>query len=157
MPHVARVARLSQVLGDCLRGRAALDERQHPSLRLGVDQLAVERFVHLYAYGSPVASLSFKQQFIEPIQKGAKQTTLRGSRPYFLQGETVDARCRWTDPPFAQLHIEEIELVQLDALTDRDAHNDGFESAAALRETLELLYPGRAELWLIRFRNVESG
>ena len=144
------------MLGDSLRRRAALDERQHPSLRLGVDQLAVERFVHLSAYGSPVASLSFKQTFIEPIQKGEKQTTLRGSRPYFLQGETVDARCRWTDPPFAQLHVEEIELVQLEALSDADAQNDGFESAEELREFLDRLYPSRAELWLIRFRLVES-
>ena len=144
------------MLGDRLRRRAAADQREHPHLSLGVHQLAVERFVHPAAYGSPVASLSFKQQFIEPIQKGVKQTTLRGSRPYFLQGEDVDARCRWTDPPFARLHVEAIEPVQLEALSDRDAQNDGFESAEELREFLDKLYPGQRELWSIRFRVLES-
>jgi hypothetical protein len=103
-----------------------------------------------------VASLSFKQQFVEPIQKGEKQTTLRGRRPYFLQGEDVDARCRWSDPPFAKLRVEAIEPVRLAALSDKDAHADGFESAEALRQALELLYPGQDELWSIRFRILES-
>lgn len=44
-------------------------------------------------------------------------------------------------PGAGYIHVEAVDEVALSALTDDDARLDGFDSAAALRQEIEQLYP----------------
>jgi hypothetical protein len=80
--------------------------------------------------------LLFKKKFMDAIRSGQKTQTVRlwkfrkmkpGQRSYI--------------PGIGYIQISAVDEVALAELTDDDAQLDGFESAAALRKEIELLYP----------------
>ncbi len=94
--------------------------------------------------------LLFKKKFMDAIRRGEKTQTVRlwkfrkmrpGQRSYI--------------PGAGYIHITAVDAVALAALTDDDARLDGFESAAALRQEIEQLYPQQLakgyEAFRIRF------
>lgn len=87
-----------------------------------------------------MAALSFKKEFIAPIQARSKTSTLR--RMTSLQpGDTVDAKCIWGAPAFATLLVTDIEEVAMSDLDDDDAAADGFASLQDLCDWLDKHYP----------------
>jgi len=99
--------------------------------------------------------LLFKKRFLEAIRSGTKTQTIRlwkhcrmrsGQRSYI--------------PGIGYISVESVETVQLDKLTDKDAHPDGFETAGALRAELERLYADELaaghQAYRIRFRVLPS-
>jgi len=91
-----------------------------------------------------------KKTFFEAIRAGRKTTTLRFWRHRRVRpGSTHNIR------GLGRIRIDAVEETQADGLTDADAVADGLAGLAALRETLETLYPppqrdGR-RLYLVRF------
>lgn len=80
--------------------------------------------------------LLFKKKFMDAIRSGRKSQTVRlwkyrkmkpGQRSYI--------------PGAGYIQVNAVDEVALAELTDDDARLDGFESAAALRQEIEQLYP----------------
>ncbi len=80
--------------------------------------------------------LLFKKKFLDAIRAGRKSQTVRlwkyrkmkpGQRSYI--------------PGAGYIQVDTVDEVALAELTDDDARLDGFESAAALRQEIEQLYP----------------
>ena len=80
--------------------------------------------------------LLFKKKFLPAIRCGEKTQTIRlwkhrrmrpGQRSYI--------------PGAGYIRVTAVEQVQLEALTDRDARPDGFETAEQLRSEIARLYP----------------
>jgi hypothetical protein len=80
--------------------------------------------------------LLFKKKFLDAIRRGEKTQTVRlwkfrkmkpGQRSYI--------------PGAGYITISAVDEVSLDRLTDDDARLDGFDSAAALRQEIQQLYP----------------
>ena len=95
--------------------------------------------------------LLFKKQFLDPIRTGRKRTTIRRwSRPRVRAGGTAFS------PGIGYLEIESVDPVELTALNDHDAAEDGFPDARQMRRALEkLCNPSQADgkTWFrIRFR-----
>jgi len=95
--------------------------------------------------------LLFKKTYQEAIRSGRKITTIRRwSRARVRAGK------RAFSPGLGWLHIEAIEVIDLKALTDDDAMQDGFATAGQMRRQLRSLYPRRArdgKQWFrVRFR-----
>ncbi len=82
--------------------------------------------------------LLFKKKFLEPIRAGTKTQTLR-----CWKGCRVRPGRRSYIPGAGYVHIESVEPVELEALSDADAVPDGFETADQLRAELRSLYPDR--------------
>ena len=83
--------------------------------------------------------LLFKKTYQDAIRSGRKITTIRRwSRAMVRAGK------RAFSPGLGWLHIESIEVIELDALSDEDAVQDGFPTAAQMRRQLRSLYPRRA-------------
>src|SRR5580658_2873998 len=80
--------------------------------------------------------LLFKQKFFDAIRKGLKTTTLRRWKSCSLYPGV-----RATTPRLGVLKILDCRRVELESLKEPDARADGFESLAALYETLERIYP----------------
>jgi hypothetical protein len=79
--------------------------------------------------------LLFKKKFLPAIRSGEKTQTIRlwkfrhmrsGQRSYI--------------PGVGHIHINSVEPVDIDALTDADAIPDGFASAAELQNELRTIY-----------------
>ncbi len=82
--------------------------------------------------------LSFKGRWIAPILSGSKTQTLRLRIPATVWiAETIDAACRWGDPPFARLRVLEIDQVRIGDLTPADARREGMRSLAELIDLVE--------------------
>lgn len=80
--------------------------------------------------------LFFKGVFADAIRSGRKTTTLRRwERARCSAGQTVFA------PGVGYLRVTAVDTVALDALTEPDAHADGFATLAELRATLCEIYP----------------
>jgi len=80
--------------------------------------------------------LLFKKKFLDAIRSGHKTQTIRlwkfarmrsGQRSYI--------------PGAGYVRIEQVEPVELDALTEEDARRDGFASVAELKAEIDRLYP----------------
>jgi len=79
--------------------------------------------------------LLFKKKFLPAIRSGEKTQTIRlwkyrrmkpGQRSYI--------------PGAGYIRVDDVAAVELDELTDTDAHPDGFPTADALRDELANLY-----------------
>ncbi len=57
-------------------------------------------------------------------------------------------------PGIGYIHIERVEQIELERLTDEDALPDGFATAAALREELTTIYGDKIEAGYKTFRVV---
>ena len=83
-----------------------------------------------------MGQLFFKKPMQEAIRAGHKSTTLRRwGKPRVRAGERA-----WS-PGLGWLAIEAVEIIELENLTEADAHADGFETMAALLNVLIALYP----------------
>ena len=80
--------------------------------------------------------LLFKKKYLDLIRSGKKTQTIRlwphrrmrtGQRSYI--------------PGVGYIHVDLVEPVELENLTDQDAAADGFPNRAALQKELKELYP----------------
>jgi hypothetical protein len=86
-----------------------------------------------------MAQILFKRRFINAIRRGEKTTTLRRWKSCRLRpGSRAKA------PGVGWLNILSCEKIDLNDLTEADAHADGFESLEELRKTLAQIYPNCA-------------
>lgn len=101
--------------------------------------------------------IGFQGRYIDPILTGRKTMTLRraGARGLPRDGETVNLRCRYDLPPFAQAVVDSVSPITVDDLTDADAHMDGHVDLASLRAAVADLY-GDADLVCVRFTLVTT-
>ncbi len=88
-------------------------------------------------------SLWFKSCYVPAILAGEKTETIRAAPPRFGVGAIVSC-CVGPRPPFARVEIVAIERVILDELPEPQ------------RSRVARLYPGKRELYRIRFRLVEQ-
>lgn len=80
--------------------------------------------------------LLFKKKFLDAIRAGTKTQTVRlWKRCMFRAGQASYI------PGVGYIRILTVDRVALDELTDDDARPDGFETIAALRREIDLLYP----------------
>lgn len=84
--------------------------------------------------------LLFKKKFLELIRRGEKTQTIR-----LWKWRRMRAGQRSYIPGAGYIRIDDVAEVSLDQLTDDDARRDGFDSADALREEIQRLYPDLAE------------
>lgn len=84
--------------------------------------------------------LLFKKKFLELIRRGEKTQTIR----LWKWRRMRDGQKSYI-PGAGYIRIDEVTEVSLERLTDEDARRDGFESADALREEIQRLYPNLAE------------
>jgi hypothetical protein len=80
--------------------------------------------------------LLFKKKFMDAIRSGRKTQTVR-----LWQFRKMKPGQRSYIPGAGYIQISAVDEVALAELTDDDAKLDGFDSAAALRSEIELLYP----------------
>jgi hypothetical protein len=80
--------------------------------------------------------LLFKKKFMDAIRSGRKTQTVR-----LWQFRKMKPGQRSYIPGAGYIQISAVDEVSLAELTDDDAQLDGFDSAAALRSEIELLYP----------------
>ena len=79
--------------------------------------------------------LLFKKRFLPAIREGAKTQTIRlWKHRHMRSGQ------RSYIPGVGYILVTEVEVVELEALTDLDAQLDGFTTAAELRAEVEQLY-----------------
>jgi hypothetical protein len=83
-----------------------------------------------------MALLFFKRQFFDAIREGRKTTTLRRWKSC-----AMSAGDRATTPGLGILKIVDCRRVEWEALRERDAKADGFESLGELEKVLRRLYP----------------
>ena len=80
--------------------------------------------------------LLIRKRFFDDIRSGRKRTTLRYWRHMRVRPGSVH-----TVPGLGRVRIEAVRAVEPDSLTDAEARNDGFASAADLHEALAEFYP----------------
>ena len=80
--------------------------------------------------------LLFKKKFLDAIRSGEKTQTIR-----LWKFARMRAGQRSYIPGAGYIRITAVDEVRLADLTDDDARRDGFETAAALRTEIEVLYP----------------
>lgn len=100
-------------------------------------------------------ALQFRRVFVPSILDGRKTQTIRAT---LGGGFTAGRRLRIQNGYTKTSHVGDAVIVdviekQIDDLTQQDAELDGFASLDALRVALEATYPGRATLWLVRWRD----
>lgn len=100
-------------------------------------------------------TLAFKMPYVPMIKSGEKTQTVRLGTALEV-GQVVAAHCRWGEPPFAYLRIEEIIRKAIDDLDDDDAARDGFANREELVQAVLTFYPRAQEVALIRFRRVRK-
>lgn len=79
--------------------------------------------------------LLFKKRFLPAIREGVKTQTIR-----LWKHRHMRAGQRSYIPGVGPIRVTDVDLVELDELTDRDAQLDGFESARELRSEIDALY-----------------
>lgn len=97
--------------------------------------------------------LLFKKRFLPAIRAGTKTQTLR-LWPY----RRMRSGQRSYIPGAGYIHVELVEEIAFEQLTDDDAQLDGFETLAALRAELQNIYhahPRDCKLYRVRFRLVD--
>jgi len=82
--------------------------------------------------------LLFKKKFHDAIRSGRKQQTIRLWKTRFMRAGQVTYI-----PGLGRARITSVETIALDAITDRDAILDGFDSRDALMTELQGLYAER--------------
>lgn len=81
--------------------------------------------------------LLFKKKFLPAIRMGEKTQTIR-----LWKHRRMRARQRSYIPGVGYIRVKAVEQVELTDLTDEDARPDGFDTADALRDEIQRLYPG---------------
>jgi len=79
--------------------------------------------------------LLFKKKFLPAIRAGEKTQTVR-----LWKHRRMKAGQRSYIPGAGYIHVDAVEEVALDALTDDDARRDGFASVELLRSEIVQLY-----------------
>ncbi|GHT34250.1 hypothetical protein FACS189427_01210 [Planctomycetales bacterium] len=79
--------------------------------------------------------LLFKKKFLDKIRRGEKTQTIR-----LWKYRKMRAGQRSFIPGIGYISVESVAPVEIEKLTDGDALPDGFESAALLKQELQLLY-----------------
>lgn len=80
--------------------------------------------------------LLMKKQFFDAIRTGRKTTTLRyWRRRMVVVGSVHGVR------GLGKVHIDSVDTVQPNDLTDADAQADGFDDLGQLTRVLDSLYP----------------
>lgn len=80
--------------------------------------------------------LLFKKRFLEAIKTGQKTQTIR-----LWPFRRMRAGQRSYIPGAGYIRVESVDPIELAEITQEDAIRDGFASAPALREEIQLLYP----------------
>src|SRR5580698_7452026 len=98
----------------------------------------------------------FKKEFKPAILKGRKTTTLRRwKKCNWKAGDRVNA------PGVGVLVLHAVEPVEWSALTEADAHSDGFESLAELNKAIKKIYGdlrGDGKTWFrLSFKLASAG
>ena len=83
-----------------------------------------------------MSQLFFKKPYQDAIRAGRKTTTIRR-----WDRARVQPGKRAFSPGLGWLAIDAVDAVELEALDDRDAAADGFETAAEMRRLLRRIYP----------------
>jgi len=91
--------------------------------------------------------LLFKKKFLPAIRSGEKTQTIRLWRWRMMRGGQPSYI-----PGIGPIRIDRIDEVRLEDLTDEDAVPDGFETADALREELQLIYADKLAEGYLTFR-----
>ena len=93
--------------------------------------------------------LLFKKKFLPAIRTGEKTQTIR-----LWRWRMMRTGQRSYIPGIGYIHIERVEQVDLEELTDADAIPDGFPTAGALRRELNELYAEKISAGYQAFRVV---
>ncbi len=93
--------------------------------------------------------LLFKKKFLPAIRAGEKTQTIR-----LWRWRMMRVGQRSFIPGIGYIHIEYVEQIELEKLTDGDAIPDGFPSADALRAELQNLYAEKIAAGYKAFRVV---
>lgn len=91
--------------------------------------------------------LLFKKKFLPAIRSGEKTQTIRLWKHRMMRTDQ-----RSYIPGVGYIHIDCVEQVSLEELTDSDALPDGFETADALRAELREIYADKLEAGYQTFR-----
>ncbi len=91
--------------------------------------------------------LLFKRKFLDAIRSGEKTQTIR-----LWKHRMMKSGQRSYIPGIGYIRVTVVEAVEIDHLTDADAHPDGFATAEALREELNSIYGDKLEAGYQAFR-----
>jgi len=82
--------------------------------------------------------INFDAEYVRPIIRGEKVTTIRKGIKSYPVGRIVDLTVNYT--PFARARVEKVVVKRVSELTDEDAKKDGFNSKDELIQALKKIY-----------------
>ncbi len=82
--------------------------------------------------------INFDAEYVRPIIRGEKVTTIRKGIKSYPVGRIVDLTVNYT--PFARARVEKVVVKRVSELTDEDARRDGFSSKDELIKALRKIY-----------------
>ncbi len=82
--------------------------------------------------------INFNPEYVAPILKGRKCTTVRKGKRRYTRGEVVELTVN--HKPFARAKVLGSEVKRIAELTDEDARLDGFTSRQELLRVLRKIY-----------------
>ena len=101
--------------------------------------------------------INFDAEYVRPIIRGEKVTTIRKGIKSYPVGRIVDLTVNYT--PFARAKVEKVVVKRVGELTDEDAKRDGFESREELIRALRRIYGDIKDndfVTIVHFKIVES-
>ncbi len=101
--------------------------------------------------------INFDAEYVRPIIRGEKVTTIRRGIKSYPVGRIVDLTVNYT--PFARAKVEKVVVKRVSELTDEDAKRDGFGSREELIQALRRIYGDIKEndfVTIVHFVVVES-
>ncbi len=99
--------------------------------------------------------LWFKAEYVEPIIRERKTSTIRKSDGTLPQpGETI-ACCVGPRLPFAHVKVTAVEHVRIRDLTEEHARREGIADVKTLRARIRAFYPGTDRVAVILFELVD--
>jgi len=101
--------------------------------------------------------INFDAEYVRPIIRGEKVTTIRKGIKSYPVGRIVDLTVNYT--PFARAKVEKVVVKRVGELTDEDAKRDGFESREELIRALKRIYGDIRDndfVTIVHFKIVES-
>ena len=101
--------------------------------------------------------INFDAEYVRPIIRGEKVTTIRKGIKSYPVGRIVDLTVNYT--PFARAKVEKVVVKRVGELTDEDAKRDGFGSREELIRALKRIYGDIRDndfVTIVHFKIVES-
>ncbi len=101
--------------------------------------------------------INFDAEYVRPIIRGEKVTTIRKGIKSYPVGRIVDLTVNYT--PFARAKVEKVVVKRVGELTDEDAKRDGFGSREELIRALKRIYGDIKDndfVTIVHFKIVES-